>query len=473
MEHPLAFGATPLQSVFVTFLVNRSRQVVDFASDKERRPSSGTDSAKWSPVVKVTFEDWTAGRKVASLGTNAGAEVLPFQTWRHFKEAFAPELVARAIRGSRIPVLNCLDPFGGSGTTALTCQFLGMTPTIIEVNPFLSDLIQAKLESYDSNELAIDLGKVIDSQPASTDSIRKRCDRLPVTFIQPGKGGRWLFDECVAVEIFTILDAIEVLSNGKHRRLFRVLLAGVLVEVSNAVVNGKGRRYRKNWQQRCHAVGSVHKLFLENARRAIMDIHRYRSRRSLDFELKRGDSRHMLGQLTQKFEIAIFSPPYPNSFDYTDVYNIELWMLGYLSSSMENRSLREATLNSHVQITRDLPSPPAGSEALAVLLDDLERCKADLWSPHIPAMIGAYFSDMLEVINSLRVSVVDEGSVWMVVGDSRYGGVRIEVAKILSELAQVHNWTQLKNESCRSMRSSAQQGGALELDETLLVLTPV
>ena len=60
------------------------------------------------------------------------------------------ELMARAVAESTIPVQRCLDPFGGSGTTALACQFLGTEPITIEVNPFLADLIEAKLTDYDA-----------------------------------------------------------------------------------------------------------------------------------------------------------------------------------------------------------------------------------------------------------------------------------------------------------------------------------
>ena len=44
--------------------------------------------------MHVSFEKWAGQRELVSDGTNAGAKVLPFQTWHHFKEAFAPELVA-------------------------------------------------------------------------------------------------------------------------------------------------------------------------------------------------------------------------------------------------------------------------------------------------------------------------------------------------------------------------------------------
>src|SRR5215204_2560427 len=95
------------------------------------------------------IQDWTAGREILTLGTNAGSKILPFQWWYRFKESFAPELVEKAVAESSIQVNRCVDPFGGSGTVALASQFLGIESTTIEVNPFLTDLIQAKLSRYD------------------------------------------------------------------------------------------------------------------------------------------------------------------------------------------------------------------------------------------------------------------------------------------------------------------------------------
>jgi hypothetical protein len=112
-------------------------------------------------VLHVSFDSWTHKREVQTLGTNAGAEKLPFQDWHHFKEAFTPELVAKAAKGSKRELLRCADPFGGSGTTALTCQFLGVEPVTIEVNPYLADLIDAKLCTYDSDGLVRSLGQIL------------------------------------------------------------------------------------------------------------------------------------------------------------------------------------------------------------------------------------------------------------------------------------------------------------------------
>ena len=55
--------------------------------------------ANFSPNgVFVAFDEWIGQRTSIALGTNAGAQPLAFQNWRRFKEAFAPELIERAVR---------------------------------------------------------------------------------------------------------------------------------------------------------------------------------------------------------------------------------------------------------------------------------------------------------------------------------------------------------------------------------------
>lgn len=419
----------------------------------------------------ATFSAWTQSRAVQSLGTNSGAPVLAFQEWRHFKEAFTPELVARAIRESPIHVRRCLDPFGGSGTTALACQFLGVEPVTVEVNPYLADLIEAKLVSYDPDALLRDFGRVLRS------AVRRRPhaalnlpDGAPPTLVEPGVRGRWVFDSVVAQRLGAMVASISQLEFESHRRFFRVLLGSILIEVSNVVVNGKGRRYRRRWEERRRDATQVETQFSTLVRRAVSDIHRFAHRRRLSFEVVRGDARTMIRPLKQ-CEVAVFSPPYPNSFDYTDVYNLELWALGYLADGAANKTLRRATLSSHVQIDRHYAPAPEGSECLDKSLKKLRRAKSLLWDHRIPDMVGAYFHDLLKVLNDLHSVLAPKGTAWLVVGDSRYANIPVPTAAILAELAPQAGFRMRSVEPFRSMRSSAQQGGRAELDETLIVLT--
>lgn len=420
----------------------------------------------------VQFSNWTGDRALATIGTNSGSTAIPFQSWRTFKEAFAPELIYRAVSETG-HVRSVLDPFGGSGTTALAAQFLGAHPTTVEVNPFLADLIEAKITRYDFELLVksyADLKRRVGTH--DTANLTSRLQSLPPTFVEPGVKGNYLFAASVARRLMAYRDAISSIDDLACRRLFQVLLAGIAVSVSNAVVSGKGRRYRQNWRDRPISPDKVDVAFDAAALNAIKDIRRFDDRRCRQYTLLRGDARTALSEIGEQ-DLSIFSPPYPNSFDYTDVYNIELWIGGYLTSAQDNRNLRAATLRSHVQIHRDMTSSmKLASSTLDKATAELEVVRADLWNKNIPSMITAYFDDMARVLGDIACKLRSSGRVYMVVGDSRYGNVDVPVARILTEIAPSLGFDVLSSEPFRSMRASPQQGGQSELAETLIVLTP-
>lgn len=124
-----------------------------------------------------------------SIGTNARAEVLAFQMWHHFNEAAVPELIARGIKESDLKVRTCFNQFGGTGTSALACQFLRINPMIIEVNPFLANLAIAKLCSYNLDHLIYDASLVI--RRVQGDCEAKWNPFLPDTFIERKSGGSY------------------------------------------------------------------------------------------------------------------------------------------------------------------------------------------------------------------------------------------------------------------------------------------
>lgn len=82
-------------------------------------------------------------------------EPAPVQVWeiatKPFREShfatFPPELVARCIRAGCPPGMPILDPFGGSGTTALVADAFGFDSTLIEINPAYVDLARRRLAS--------------------------------------------------------------------------------------------------------------------------------------------------------------------------------------------------------------------------------------------------------------------------------------------------------------------------------------
>jgi hypothetical protein len=414
------------------------------------------------------FERWVGNRQVPHLGSNGGAEPLAFQRWHHFKEAFPPELIKRMIDQEGAEVDSCLDAFGGSGTTALSCQLLGVSSTTIEINPFLVDVIETKVTKYAADDLEAALYPLIKRAKSKRSDPQKFFDQVPPTFIQPGLNGRWVFDSGVATRLAGLLDAIQEIESDAIRRFYRVMVGGILAEVSNVVINGKGRRYRRNWKERPRDATSVLELFATRAQNAIHDVKNFADRPEVSVKVKLGDARAT--DPGRHHDLSVFSPPYPNSFDYTDIYNLELWMLGYLNGSEANRKLRKQTLSSHVQLQREFAQPPFGSKELNDTVKSLEDIRDLLWNPWIPEMVGGYFADLMKVLENVRQNLKEKRRCCIVVGDSRYGGVLIPTAKILADLTEPGGWKVHSSEPVRAMRSSAQHGGSADLDETLLIL---
>ncbi|HEV2806316.1 MAG TPA: hypothetical protein VGW57_15440 [Chthoniobacterales bacterium] len=406
---------------------------------------------------------WLSGVPCSDISTNRSAAQAPFQRWYRVKEAFSPRLVAAIIGTCGTSPKTCLDPFGGSGTTALTCQFLGVRPTTIEVNPFLADLIRAKLSRYDREDLLTSYRHVLSEGRGSPKGYPPT--EGPPTLCEPGVNGRWIFSKRVFARIAALNEAIQHLPNDAHRSLFRALLGSITVPVSNVIISGKGRRYRApRYHDRADDVDGLFRTAFE---RAFTDICAYGNKATNDFTLLIGDSRVEIHNV-DKVDVAISSPPYPNSFDYSDIYNVELWALGYLKSAAANRSLRNATLRSHVQITRDFGYRDLGSKTLKRTISELDRRRATLWNRYIPEMIGAYFDDLADVLKGMADKLKRGGTIVLAVGDSRYAGVVVNVENILREIAPSVGLQMKRHYTLRSMRDSAQQGGQFRLNESLL-----
>jgi len=420
-----------------------------------------------SELHRNDLADWlTNYNESAPTSSNQGTSNLAFQRWFRFKEAFSPKFVADTLSSLPYKVETCLDPFLGSGTTAITCRMLGINSIGTEVNPFLADLVESKLTPIDTSIFLEDYENLIsDLIYLPEDDILT--EGMPLSFNEPGIKERYVFNSEVYKTIRALLRSSKKLAHP-HHRLIKVLLGSILIENSNVIVNGKGRRYRKNWEKRVLGKNDVIKSLDCAVDRAIYDINKYIGLPKGDHHILRGDTRALLPTI-QKADAIIFSPPYPNSFDYTDVYNVELWMLDYLQSGSDNKKLRSLTLRSHVQAKWSKNGNTANSILLNDTINELNQNIEVLWNKNIPQMISCYFDDLHCIFREFQ-RILDRGHHAIIaVGDSQYAGVHIDVGRILEEMVSSLGFKLVEKGSIRSMRSSSQHGGKLDLSEHCLV----
>ncbi|HEF4772329.1 SAM-dependent methyltransferase [Burkholderia multivorans] len=424
---------------------------------------------QWLGAGKDCEADY-ARAPTAPLTTNQDGKHTAFQRWFHFKEAFSPDFVSAAIDSLGYRPRHVIDPFGGSGTSAITAQLLSIDATTIEVNPFLADVIQAKVSTLSADALRSAAADFQAMLPGTRSNI-SRLGHWPPTFVEGEGKNRWIFPLNVARRLSQYLTCIDAIEDDVVQRFFRVVLGAVLVDCSNVYVNGKGRRYRSGWQENEPTPRLLDEMFASQFNTSFEDVLRFEQRPRSRVSVINGDSRAALPQINEPADLIVFSPPYPNSFDYTDIYNVELWVLGYLRSATENQKLRKETLRSHVQIRRPYELPQRPSHKLSQTLKALHSHQETLWDGNIPAMVGAYFRDLEAVLEQCKRLLAPSGKVIMVVGDSRYASVRIEVAAILAELASEIGFGHVLTREVRQMRLSAQQGGHFQLAESVVELS--
>jgi len=401
----------------------------------------------------------------------------PFYRWYSFVEGFSGNFVKSIIRELDCTPSLCLDPFSGSGTTPLACQELGIKCLSFEINPFLHDLTKAKLYRRYDRQFFEDTIDMLEQGLVKHEDTWEYPKLDPQTLFEREHLKKWILNRQVAWAIFDILTEIENLlddSEGHHKLLLRMALASNLLDVSNVFRNGKCLSYKPNWQSHGLSRRDVHKKFISFCRNVILqDMQQLNSDDKMvdNYHLCRnGDARKLIKDLEdQSVDLVITSPPYLNSRDYTDIYRLELWMLGYLKSYADERELRKSTLRSHVQIL--WPNEETLKiNRLTEVLKELEKHREELWNRSIPEMIKGYFADMNVIFEALYKKLKGKSKVYLTVGNSSYCEQTIETDAIIAEIAEMNRFQVDEIRVARYLKSSGQQDSK-KIRESIIVLT--
>jgi DNA modification methylase len=391
--------------------------------------------------------------KTAELPVFSSNLLLPRHRWYEFKEGFSEELVISAIaqysaRTQRIP--KVLDPFLGSGTTLITSGKLGVAATGIEVNPFIAYSARAKCAdaAVQRGALKKKLSRVLSQ---SINEMRSPLEGVS-TFTERAGVEKWLFNRSV-LRGFTSLDNA-LKEERTYRSPFRLALIAALMDCCNAFQDGKCLRYKSRWQTLGFNSSDLRDRFEERAKVVIDDLIEQHFV-SDKLKIVNSDSREALKAMRAKsHDLVITSPPYLNSFDYSDVYRPEMFAGGFVKNNEQLRKIRLRTVRSHVQVGWD---PDEGRMAPSVRKIVSNMREKPLWDNRLPDMVRSYFSDLTGVLGELKRIVKPNGELWMVVATSAYSGIHIEVDKVLGEIGERLGWRLRAIEVLRQLRGSGQQ----------------
>ena len=385
---------------------------------------------------KLSFGETPSTKDLDSIDALGAAE-LPRHRWYFLKEAFSPNVVARAVEDSALDIGDVVfDPFVGSGTVPLCCSTANLQAIGVEVNPFLAAVAVAKLlrtrpQTFLRYTPIVYRG-VATGRLSPLESFS--------TFSDRGAASKWLFNR----KVLRAFEGGWRSTIGLYppvRDLLRLSLIGAAMDVCNAFKDGKCLRYRRDWPELAFDDVSFAQALEVRVRKIVEDLGTDPLKRT-DTNIITADARYDLAKRmgSRRFKLCVTSPPYLNSFDYTDVYRPELFLGKFIRSMAELRKLRMRTIRSHTQIRWQDPKEGEFGPHFGPVLEEIKDQRESLWNPRIPKMTCAYFEDMRLILRQLKRLAEKEASVWIVVSTSAYAGVEIPVDLIVADIACREGW---------------------------------
>ena len=398
---------------------------------------------------------------------------MPRHRWYYFKEGFSPLLVETAIKENEIKENDLvIDIFSGSGTVPLVSSLSNVNSIGYEINPFMIFVAKTKMSNVKSNTFDFYLDKIVDGIKKGKKTYLENYS----TFSENGENEKWLFNKKVLRGFEGGWEATKEIPYDVAK-LYRLALVSSTMMNSNAVKDGKCLRYKKNWEGLSYSRESLLHDFIENCTIIAEDLRNTRILK--EAIILKGDVRKNLGgSKINKFKLCITSPPYLNSFDYSDIYRPELFLCKYVKNNNNLGKLRLGTLRSHMQINWELPKKSEFGIFYKECTNELLLRKKLLWNQRIPIMIQAYFEDIENLLKGLKRKAKKDAQLWIVVSTSAYAGVEIPVDFIIANIGTKIGWEFVEIKNIRNMRNSTQNaqkfingiGTTKRLRESIIIL---
>lgn len=380
-------------------------------------------------------------RRAPRLGVFDDNRQKPIHRWYPFVEGYSAELVARAL--DDLPATGVLlDPFGGSGTTALTAALAGRDSLFCEINPYLAWVADVKVNR---SRRAHSTGGDEDLR-ALAEALATWC---------PDAGGphplidadtrRGFFPEGVAETVVASLRLAEKLCGPDAVEIAKLAIATALIPASNMIRRTDLRKRRPGDPPPQPFMPRV----IENLFAMADDLGEVGA--DLNGTTTRVvDDARQLPPLYVPVDLVVTSPPYLNGTNYCRNTKLELLALGLVAGESELADLRLGSIAAGINnISRRRSSPDVipSVEVVATALDEVA------YDSRIPSMVRMYFSDMLRVFDAVR-SASRPGTRWLLdIGDSKFSGVHVPTHELLCDVASMARWTHVSTETIRTRRS--------------------
>lgn len=353
--------------------------------------------------------------------------------WLRLTPAHSVHLIEDILSKHPTRRLTVLDPFCGTGTTALVCAERGIAADTTDINPFLLWLTNVKTQSFSDTDL--EDFKTIAHQIISN-SFEEQMHGLWIPPIHQIE--KWWEKSTLQLLsiIFNAVKHFEISIKPEIINLVKVVFCRILIHHSNASFNHQSMSFKAQHQM------SLFNTALEDIkiswRKASHDVYEAaRSHIRVKPGIIQGDARQLSQQLTSDYYTCVItSPPYPNRMSYIRELRPYMYWLGYLNSGREAGELDWQAIGGTWGIATSNVGkwqPPVQRE---IPFQNFDRILESIGqeSDVLSRYIHKYFYDIMDHINELWIVTQSGGSINYIVGNSKFYDVLLPVEEIFAAL---------------------------------------
>lgn len=411
------------------------------------------------------------------LVTPSGNSGEPFHRWFHMKEAYSHGLIQKLkddeeVGGGLSGWDSVLDPFAGSGTTCVSAATSANPSELVvgvERNAALRIVAGAKLLGH---SLGAGGAAKLERDARTLDFSGKSISTMSATL-----NNQEYFHRKSVGQLLHVSRQIERLEDDETRLLLKAVLASSVEAVGRLRRDGRALRLDKS-----RIPLSPEEAFNEKLSLVLEDMHRVQPEAGVTSYTLDGDARKL--DLPpeiegRRFSRVIFSPPYPNNIDYTEVYKLENWVLNVWRDPSDMRAQRLATLRSHPSVVFPDEYLYRGSdsrEAIEDIVDPLLKCVPNgRYARGRRQLIRGYIDDMWQVLRAARNRIGHEGSrLYCVVGNSVHGdseeGFVVAADVLIASVSSFAGWTPIEIRVARPLTRRALNSEYVR--ESIVILEP-
>jgi len=340
-------------------------------------------------------------------------------------------LVPRATISSKSNVeghLSVLDPFMGSGTTAVEASLHDCSIYGVEMDPFARLIAEVSILRFSEDDLA-QLENLFLTISESWPGFPIKESYYPIL-----KNIEYWFDEKIFDDLLRLKSCIySIIEDERFLKYFKIIFADCIKPCSKMERQSTKPYISSKYLKKTK---SVQDSFLYSFQKHLKATKQYDMNGSQSPSISwLGDDATTFSAPGEIIDIAITSPPYLNAFDYTQIIKVESAWVGTLSDADIN-ALRGVQVGHEKRRFEQIFEMVQAvfAEDYSQILNSQASVSASI-KLKAANTCRAYFNDIYKNLLVVRDALVTGGEYHMVIGDGNIRGVEVSTHAITAELA--------------------------------------